>query len=198
MIHPHALVDDASSISASTNVWAFAHVMSGARIGDYCNIGDHAFVESGAVVGNNVTLKNRVLIWEGITIEDDVFVGPAVVFTNDQFPRSPRMPIAKLRYSERANWLVRTLVERGCSIGASSTICPGVTLGRYSMIAAGSVVTKDVQPHSLVMGSPARHVGYVCSCGQKLAGPASSSDCESCGETASARSAVLPAISNSF
>ena len=99
MIHPKALVDDADAIGSGTNVWAFAHVMAGARVGHHCNIGDHAFVETGAIVGNNVTLKNHVLIWEGITIEDDVFVGPGVIFTNDRFPRSPRMSSAKQRYA---------------------------------------------------------------------------------------------------
>ncbi len=182
MIHPQALVDDLQSLGNGTNVWAFAHVMAGATVGCQCNIGDHAFLESGSVVGDNVTIKNRVLIWEGVTIQDDVFVGPGVVFTNDRLPRSPRMPIAKARYSDRANWLVPTLVERGCSIGASATICPGVVLGRYCMVAAGSVVTKDVEPHSLVMGGPARHVGYVCSCGQKLAGHYGESRCDECGE----------------
>lgn len=189
MIHPQALVDDLQSLGNGTNVWAFAHVMAGATVGCQCNIGDHAFLESGAVVGDNVTIKNRVLIWEGVTIQDDVFVGPAVVFTNDRLPRSPRMPIAKVRYSDRANWLVPTLVERGCSIGAAATICPGVVLGRYSMVAAGSVVTRDVESHSLVMGSPARHVGYVCTCGQKLVGHYRESTCAVCGEQGVSRHA---------
>ena len=182
MIHPQALVDDLNSLGNGTNVWAFAHVMAGATVGCQCNIGDHAFLEAGSVVGDNVTIKNGVLIWEGVTIQDDVFVGPGVVFTNDRLPRSPRMQIAKARYSDRANWLVPTLVMHGCSIGASATICPGVVLGRYCMVAAGSVVTKDVESHSLVMGTPARHVGYVCSCGQKLAGHYRESVCNECGE----------------
>ena len=187
MIHPNALVDDKTSIGEGTNVWAYAHVMADACVGSRCNIGDHAFVEAGAVVGDNVTLKNNVLVWEGITIADDCFVGPGVVFTNDLYPRSPRGPGAHKRYTEKSNWLVATNVQRGCSIGASATICPGVTLGSYAMIAAGSVVTKDVAPHSLVMGSPARHVSYVCTCGQKLAGHHEESDCQACGETAAQR-----------
>lgn len=188
MIHPTALVDDPNAIGNETNVWAFAHVMAGARVGNHCNLGDNAFVEAGAVVGDNVTLKNNVLIWDGITIEDDVFVGPGVTFTNDRFPRSPRMPGAKQRYAEKSNWLVTTVIRRGCSIGAGATICPGLELGCYSMIAAGAVVTKDVEPHSLVMGSPGCCQGYVCSCGQKLAGHYLQSACESCGESAMARS----------
>jgi UDP-2-acetamido-3-amino-2,3-dideoxy-glucuronate N-acetyltransferase len=189
MIHPNALVDDPATIGSDTNVWAFAHVMTGARVGNHCNIGDHTFVESGAVVGDNVTLKNNVLVWEGITIEDDVFVGPAVSFSNDRFPRAARSSKAKQRYAKKSAWLETTLVQRGCSIGAAATICPGVKLGRYSMIGAGSIVTKDVEPFSLVIGSPARRVNYVCSCGQKLAGHYLETDCLACGETVAQRDA---------
>ena len=187
MIHPKALVDDVDAIGPETHVWAFAHIMAGARVGNHCSFGDHAFVESGAVVGDNVTVKNRVLIWEGITIEDDVFAGPGVIFTNDRFPRSPRSPGARQRYTDKSNWLQRTVVRQGCSIGAAATICPGIQLGRYSMVAAGSVVTADVEPYSLVMGSPARHVSYVCGCGRRIAGHYSQTDCTVCGETAASR-----------
>ena len=187
MIHANAIVEDTSAIGPHTNVWAFAHVMADARIGSHCNVGDHAFVEAGAVVGNNVTIKNSVLIWDGVTIEDDVFVGPRVTFTNDRFPRSPRGANAQRRYAEKSNWLETTLVRQGCSIGAAATICPGIELGRYSMIGAGSLVTKDVEPFSLVIGSPARCVYYVCSCGQKLPGHYLKADCLVCGETAAKR-----------
>ncbi|WP_146528362.1 acyltransferase [Novipirellula artificiosorum] len=190
MIHPLALVDDVNAIGPDTNVWAFAHIMSGATVGNHCNIGDHAFIESGAVVGDYVTVKNHVLIWEGITIDDNVFLGPGVVFTNDRFPRSPRMMIAQHRYSDRANWLVKTRVHRGSSIGASATLCPGIEIGCFSMVGAGSVVTKNVLPYSLVMGSPARHVHYVCSCGQKLTADYRTSTCCHCGETGQER--VMP------
>lgn len=190
MIHPKAIVEDADAIGLDTNVWAYAHVMAGARIGNHCNLGDHAFVEAGAIVGDNVTVKNNVLIWEGITIEDDVFVGPGVTFTNDRFPRAARAPNAKQRYAEKSNWLETTLVRHGCSIGAAATICPAIELGRYSMIGAGSVVTKDVEPFSLVMGAPARHVSYVCRCGQKLAGHYLETDCLACGETVAQRDAM--------
>ncbi len=187
MIHPQALVDDAQAIGGDTHVWAFAHIMSGARVGSGCNIGDHAFIESGAVVGNRVTIKNHVLIWEGVTIEDDVFVGPRVTFTNDRYPRSPRMPAARSRYADKTEWLLPTVVRQGASIGAASTLCPGIELGPYSMVAAGAVVTRDVEAYSLVLGSPARHVHYVCSCGHKLAGHYLQFDCPNCGETAAAR-----------
>ena len=187
MIHSKALVDDPQSIGSETNVWAFAHVMKDAIVGVDCNIGDHAFIESGAVVGDRVTLKNQVLLWEGVTLEDDVFVGPRVTFTNDRFPRSARMQQAKKKYTVKENWLVETKVRQGCSIGANATICPGVELGQYCMIAAGSVVTADVEPHSLVAGNPARHIGFVCSCGEKLAGHYEQFACQVCGEKGSER-----------
>ncbi|SMP68569.1 Acetyltransferase (isoleucine patch superfamily) [Neorhodopirellula lusitana] len=183
MIHDQALVDDLSVLGEGTDVWAYAHIMKGVQIGKRCSFGDHAFVESGAVIGNNVTVKNQVLIWEGITIEDDVFVGPRVTFTNDVFPRSPRGKSAAERYDLKSSWLVSTTVGQGASIGAGAIICPGANLGRYCMVAAGSVVTKDVPDFALVMGNPARHVGDVCSCGSKLDGPASQSTCQHCGQT---------------
>lgn len=178
-IHPTALVES-HSVGTGTKVWAYAHILAGVHVGDNCNIGDHAFIESGAQVGNNVTVKNHVCIWEGVTIEDDCFLGPHVVFTNDQYPRSPRMSEASARYEKRENWLERTVVERGCSIGANATILPGVRLGAYSMIAAGSTVTRDVAPHALMMGSPARQAGIVCRCGAKLEDDTQNS-CSECG-----------------
>ncbi len=193
MIHPTALVET-DQIGESTNVWAYAHVMSGARIGCNGNIGDHAFVEGGAQIGNNVTLKNRVCVWDGITIEDDVFVGPGVMFTNDKQPRSPRMEKARSRYATRASWLVPTIVRRGCSIGAAATIVPGIELGYFSMIGAGAVVTKSVPAYALVCGSPARKMADVCGCGQKLDGPHTEATCKVCGETPDERLGFLDSI----
>ena len=187
MIHPKALVDDTDAIGAGTCVWAFAHVMAGARVGNHCNVGDHVFVESGAILGNNVTVKNSVLIWEGVKIEDDVFIGPRVTFTNDLRPRSPRMGAAKKRYENKENWLSETIVRQGCSLGAAATICPGIEIGCYSMVAAGAVVTKNVAPYSMVMGVPARHMDFVCSCGQPLGGDYREVDCLACGEAAKSR-----------
>jgi UDP-2-acetamido-3-amino-2,3-dideoxy-glucuronate N-acetyltransferase len=184
--HPAALVES-EEIGPGTRVWAFAHVMRGARVGCRCNIGDHVFIEAGAVIGNNVTLKNNVCVWSGVTLEDDVFVGPNATFTNDRFPRSPRMQEAATRYETPERWLLPTVVERGVSIGANATIVPGVRLGRYSMIAAGALVTADVPPFALMVGAPARLAGYVCRCGQKLLGSYRITACDACGETPTMR-----------
>ena len=166
-VHPTALVET-SDIGAGTRIWAYAHLLPGSVVGRNCNIGDGVFIESGARVGDNVTIKNGVCVWSGLTIEDDVFVGPAVVFTNDKRPRSPRMDQVKTRYRDASNWLQPTLVQQGCSIGAHATILPGLTLGKYSMIAAAAVVTRDVAPHTLVVGTPAAAVGFVCCCGRRV------------------------------
>jgi len=167
-IHPEALVDEGAQIGDETRIWAFAHVQKGTRIGKNCNIGDGTFIESGAVIGNRVTVKNQVLIWDGVTVEDDVFIGPAVCFTNDRFPRSPRMERMQSKYSRSANWLETTVVETGASIGAKALILCGVRLGKSCMVAAGSTVTRDVPSFRLVMGSPAREVGWVTAEGKPL------------------------------
>jgi UDP-2-acetamido-3-amino-2,3-dideoxy-glucuronate N-acetyltransferase len=181
-IHPLSLVES-DQIGEGTSVWAFVHVMNGVCIGTNSNVGDHSFLETGAVIGNNVTIKNQVCIWEGITIEDDVFVGPRVMFTNDRYPRSPRMEQARQRYASRDNWLCETVVRKGCSIGAGAIICPGIELGKYSVIAAGAVVTKSVPPFTMVMGNPARRVRDVCLCGEPLDGKWEESHCQRCGIT---------------
>lgn len=181
-IHPTAIVET-DQVGDGTRVWAYAHILAGARVGGHCNICDHAYIEGGAVLGNNVTVKNHVCIWEGVTLEDDVFVGPFVSFTNDLRPRSPRMPEARRRYAHKENWLVPTVVEQGCTIGANATIVAGVRLGRYSFIAAGATVTSDVEPFALVRGVPARKVGYVCRCGNKLETTFLSETCLYCGAT---------------
>lgn len=178
--HSSAIVES-DDIGGETRIWAYAHVLRGARIGTRCNIGDHCFVESGAVIGNNVTLKNHVCVWEGVRLADDVFVGPLACFTNDLNPRSPRMAEVGARYAEKRNWLTPTIVERGCTIGANATIVAGVTLGEYSFIAAGAVVTADVEPYALVMGCPARQVGHVCRCGQRRDEDISDEVCPQCG-----------------
>ncbi|GLW96929.1 WxcM-like domain-containing protein [Microtetraspora sp. NBRC 16547] len=149
-VHPQALCES-TDIGAGTRVWAFAHVLPGARIGAECNICDGVFVENDVVLGDRVTVKCGVQIWDGITIEDDVFIGPNATFTNDPFPRSKVNP-------ER---FVRTVVRSGASIGANSTILPGVEIGSGAMVGAGAVVTRSVPPNAVVVGNPARVKGYV-------------------------------------
>jgi len=166
-IHPLALCETAD-IGEGTNVWSFAQLMAGAAIGSHCNICSHAFVEGGARIGDRVTLKNAALVWRGVTIEDDVFVGPGVVFTNDRYPRSRRALSESERYDRPENWLVPTVVRRYASIGAGAVILPGVTVGAYAFVGAGAVVTKDVGAHRCVAGNPARPFGWVCTCGAPL------------------------------
>lgn len=157
--HPTALVES-DEVGAGTSVWAFAHIMKGAVVGENCKIGDHAFIESGASLGDRVTVKNGCLIWHGVHIADDVFVGPNVVFTNDMTPR--------VRYQTTADDWLDTDVAEGASIGANSTILSGIRIGRNAFVGAGSVVTRDVADHALVLGNPARQVGWACECGSRL------------------------------
>lgn len=159
-IHPQAIVES-EDIGAGTRVWAFAHVMKNARIGKGCNIGDHSFVETGAIIGNDCTIKNGVSVWDGVEMGDLVFVGPNVAFTNDTIPRS------KVYHPKPE----RTRILEGASIGANATILSGITIGKYAMIGAGSVVTKDVKDFELVFGSPARHAGWVNKAGEKVESP---------------------------
>lgn len=176
-IHPQALCES-EDVGAGSRIWAFAHVMRGAVVGADCNVGEGVFIESGAHVGHRVTLKNQAMVWRGVTLEDDVFVGPGVAFTNDHSPRSPRMPVVHDRYSTIEAWCSPTRVCRGASLGARAVILPGLTIGEFAMIGAGAVVTKDVPPHQIVVGSPARPIGWACRCGQRLD---AAYQCESCG-----------------
>ncbi len=166
-IHPLALCES-EHLGTGTRLWANVHVMAGAVIGCDCNLGDGTFVESGACVGDRVTIKNQVMIWDGVTLKDDVFVGPGVIFTNDASPRSPRMPQVKLRYESPERWRCETTVHQGASIGAGAIILPGIEIGAYAMIGAGSIVTRDVAAHQVVVGNPARAIGWVCKCGVRL------------------------------
>lgn len=154
--HPHALVDT-RAVGPGTRIWAFTHVMEGARLGKNCNVGEQCYIESGVVVGDDVVIKNGVALWEGVSIEDRVFLGPNCVFTNDSRPRSKvfRSPVT-------------TLVREGASIGANATIVCGVEIGSYALVGAGAVVTRSVPDFALVVGNPARIRAYVCRCGNKL------------------------------
>ncbi|MEE9243704.1 MAG: acyltransferase [Mycobacterium sp.] len=166
-VHPTALCES-RDVGPGTRIWAFAHIMSDATVGGDCNICDHTFVESGARNGNRVTIKNGVLIWRGVTIEDDVFCGPGMIFTNDRYPRSARMPEVSARYERTEDWLMPTTIRRGASIGAGAIILCGITVGRHASVAAGAVVTRDVPAYGLAVGNPARIAGWVCLCGRRL------------------------------
>jgi UDP-2-acetamido-3-amino-2,3-dideoxy-glucuronate N-acetyltransferase len=155
-VHPQALCES-RAVGARTRVWAFAHILPGARIGADCNICDHTFIENDVVVGDRVTLKCGVQLWDGARIEDDVFIGPNATFSNDPFPRSRRRP----------KEFMKTVVKEGASIGANATVLPGVTIGRGAMVGAGAVIVESVPPYAVVAGNPARIVSY-CD-----AGPAS-------------------------
>jgi acetyltransferase-like isoleucine patch superfamily enzyme len=157
-IHPLAVVDEGAKIGNGTRVWHFAHVRSSAIIGKGCNIGKDVYIDANVVIGNNVKIQNGVSVYHGVTIEDDVFCGPHMTFTNDLYPRA---------FSD--SWeVVETLVKRGASIGAHATIVCNTTLGEYCMVGSGAVVTRDVPAHGLVVGNPARLVGFVCKCGEPL------------------------------
>lgn len=182
MIHPTALVET-NEIGANTRVWAFTHVAAGVRIGAECNIGSHCYIESGVVIGDACTVKNGNAVFEGIHLEDGVFVGPGVVFTNDRFPRSPRSGLAGGRYDDAASWLLHTTVRRGATLGGGAVILGGLTIGEHALVAAGAVVTKDVPAHALVLGNPARQAGWVCHCGQRLEPREAHASCAECGRT---------------
>jgi acetyltransferase-like isoleucine patch superfamily enzyme len=159
-VHDWAIVDSAA-VGPRTRVWAFAHVLAGARVGADCNLCEGVFVEGSVVLGNGVIVKNGVAIYDGVTVEDEVFIGPNAAFTNDLRPRAGQWRHA------REEWLP-TLIRRGASIGANATVVCGRTIGEYAMVAAGSVVTRDVPSHALVAGVPARIKEWVCACSLRL------------------------------
>lgn len=185
-VHPAALCES-DDVGAGTRVWAFAHVMQGAVIGRECNIGGHAFIETGARIGDRVTIKNQAMIWNGVTLEDDVFVGPGAILTNDRYPRSARADQTSQVYSCSENWLVPTTVRRGATIGAGAVILCGVSIGSSAMVGAGAVVTRDVPDHGLVVGNPARAIGWVCLCGARLNAVAREPEVSTCAESACPR-----------
>jgi acetyltransferase-like isoleucine patch superfamily enzyme len=156
-IHPTALVAS-RQIGDGTRIWAFANILAGARIGRDCNICDRCFIENEVVLGDRVTVKCGISIYDGVVLEDDVFVGPDVTFSNDLRPRSRR------RLPDHP----RTLVRTGASLGAGAILLPGITIGRFAMVGAGALVTRDVSDYTLVYGSPARTHGHVCRCGNGL------------------------------
>ena len=167
MIHPTAEVEPGAEIGDGTRVWHHCHVRAGAKIGAECVLGYGVYVDAGVVIGDRCKLQNRVSVYRGATLEDGVFVGPHVTFTNDMHPRAVSPDGRSL---SDADWpALPTLVQEGASIGAGAVILPGLTIGRWAMVAAGSLVSHDVPDHALVAGNPARPAGYVCSCGRTLA-----------------------------
>ncbi len=157
-IHETAIVEQGANIGAGTGVWHHAHVRSGAVVGEQCVLGKNVYIDNQARVGNRCKIQNNVSVYHGVVIEDDVFVGPSATFTNDLVPRA-----------FNSEWsITSTFVQRGASIGAHATIVCGTTLGGFCMVAAGATVTRDVAPHQLVAGTPARHHGWVCRCGSVI------------------------------
>jgi UDP-2-acetamido-3-amino-2,3-dideoxy-glucuronate N-acetyltransferase len=168
--HPTAVIDDDCQIGSGSKIWHFSHIMSGSRIGRHCNLGQNVVISPGVTVGDRVKIQNNVSVYTGVELEDDVFCGPSMVFTNVINPRSQ---------VERKHEYRRTLVQKGASIGANATILCGISLGRYSFVAAGAVVTRDVPDYGLVMGVPAACVGWMCVCGVRLP-DASNMICTAC------------------
>lgn len=175
-VHPSAVLDEPCRIGRGTRVWHFSHVMAGARIGRDCILGQNVFVAASARVGDGVKLENGVSIFDGVELADGVFCGPGAVFTNVRYPRAT---------VSRRGEFARTRVGRGATIGANATILCGLSIGEYALVGAGAVVTRDVPPHAIVVGNPARIVGWACACGEKLArarpGAAASRRCARCG-----------------
>ncbi len=173
-IHPSAIIDPGVRIGNGTRIWHFVHVMPTAQIGENCVIGQNVFVDNGVSIGNGVKIQNNVSVYNGVSLEDEVFVGPSVVFTNVINPRA---------FIERKNEFKATLVKKGASIGANATIICGISIGEFAMVAAGSIVTKDIAPYALVMGNPARQNGWVSRAGGKLEfGPQNEAICPLSGE----------------
>jgi UDP-2-acetamido-3-amino-2,3-dideoxy-glucuronate N-acetyltransferase len=174
-VHESSYIDEGCEIGEGTKIWHFTHVMAGARIGRACNIGQNVVVSPGVIIGDNVKIQNNISVYTGVVLEDDVFCGPSMVFTNVLTPRS---------HVSRKHEYQRTLVRRGASLGANSTIVCGRTIGQHAFVGAGAVVTRDVPDYALVLGNPARVAGWMCACGLKMvSGGAlpSRARCQSCG-----------------
>ena len=170
--HPSAVIDPGATVGAGTRIWHWSHVMTGARIGRGCSLGQNVFVGTDVVIGDRVKIQNNVSVYEGVVLEDDVFCGPSMVFTNVINPRSQ---------VSRKHEFRTTMVRRGATIGANATVICGHTIGQYAFVGAGAVVTRDVPDHALVVGVPARVVGWMCRCGLRLTFRAMRAACGGCG-----------------
>lgn len=172
-VHESSYVDQPSVIGEGTKIWHFSHIMSGCEIGKNCNIGQNVVISTGVKIGDNVKIQNNVSVYTGVICEDDVFLGPSCVFTNVINPRS---------HVSRKDEYKTTLLKQGCSLGANSTVICGNSIGKYALVGAGGVVTKDVPDYAIVVGNPAKIIGYVCNCGQKISfNNENNSVCKSCG-----------------
>jgi UDP-2-acetamido-3-amino-2,3-dideoxy-glucuronate N-acetyltransferase len=172
-LHSTAIVDDGAVVGDGTSIWHWTHVCAGARIGRRCSLGQNVYVGNDVEIGDNVKIQNNVSVYDAVSLEDDVFCGPSMVFTNVINPRS---------HVSRKHEFRRTVVRRGATIGANATVVCGNAIGRYAMIGAGAVVTSDVPDHALVVGVPARRIGWICRCGVRLPGSTGEQRCASCGD----------------
>ncbi|MES1224792.1 MAG: acyltransferase [Bacteroidota bacterium] len=157
--HPYAVIDEGAEIGDDTSIWHFSHLRPGCKIGSGCNIGQNVYVDSGVIIGNGVKIQNNVSVYSGVVIEDDVFLGPSMVFTNVINPRS---------FIERKSEFKKTIVRNGATIGANATIVCGIEIGSYAMIGAGSVVTKGVNPYAIIIGNPGIQEGWISKSGYRL------------------------------
>ena len=172
-VDPTSVVDEPVEIGEGTQIWHFSHIMSGAKIGRNCIIGQNAFIASGSILGNNVKLQNNVSVFKAVTLEDDVFCGPSMVFTNVFNPRS---------FISRKKEFRATLVRKGATLGANATVICGNTIGRYAFVGAGSVVTKDIPDYALVYGNPGKVKGWVCQCAEEIIFRSGRAKCQVCGK----------------
>lgn len=170
--HETAIIDEGARIGEGTRIWHWAHVCGGATIGARCSLGQNVFIGNKVVIGDNARIQNNVSVYDDVTLEDDVFCGPSMVFTNVINPRS---------HVPRKDEYLRTLVRKGATIGANATVVCGNTIGSYAMVGAGAVVTRDVPAYALVVGTPARRIGWICQCGERLQPIADAASCGACG-----------------
>jgi len=172
-VHPTAIIEEPVEIGEKTQIWHFGHVMSGAKIGESCILGQNVFIGRGVILGNNVKVQNNVSVYDRVVLEDGVFCGPSMVFTNVINPRS---------FISRKSEFRKTLVKKGATIGANATIVCGHTIGQYALVGAGAVVTKDVPDYALVYGNPARVKGWVCQCAEPITFRSEKALCAACGK----------------